>query len=68
MRAPIILRPRALVWSMKDVPWWGHLVALAALAGVVILVIVLPTVAYVLGAFAILIAIGVRVADHRRQH
>ena len=67
MRAPIVLRPRALVLSMKDVPWWGHLVALAALAGVAILAIFLPTAVYVLGAFAILFAIGVRVADHRRR-
>jgi len=63
MRAPIITRPRALIWSMRDVPWWGYLVALAAAGGVLVLAMYVASAFYVLGGLMVLFAIGVHVAD-----
>jgi hypothetical protein len=65
MRAPILLRPRALMWSMKGVPWWGHVVALAAGGGALLLEIYVANGFYFLAGFIVLFAVGVLVADRR---
>jgi hypothetical protein len=65
MRLPIALSPRRLALSVKGVPRWG--LALGALAGVCIvaLLVLVPITLYVIGALALALVAGVRVADRR---